>query len=86
MNFKTSILSHLDESEFSNLATIAIPVEKEDPIKYEPINAIYFPVKGSEIREINFLLTDELNNIINYTNGNLNFTLAFRTHNCGGLL
>ena len=79
--FKTDIINHIDQnSNFAPLAAIPIPVLRENPIIFEPIHPVYIPIKKMQIREINFLLTDELNTKLNLTNGNLNFTLGFRTN------
>ena len=80
MYFKTDIIDHNDQSNYSPLATIPIPVMRENPIIYEPYYPIYLPIKKFEVREINFLLTDEKNNKLNLTNGNLNFTLEFKSN------
>ena len=82
--FKVNIVEQNTSHILSSLATIPIPVHRESPVKYEPINPIWYPLKQHEIREIKIQLTDEKNTKLNLTNGNLNFTLGFRTANCEG--
>ena len=85
LNFKTNLIHHSEQSEYSTLASVPIPTNQQTPINYEPINPIYFQLKNREIREIKFLLTDGVHEKLNLTNGSVHFTLNFRTRDCDNI-
>ena len=80
MYFKTSIVENAEEGEYTTIASIPIPLERSTSIRYEPHTAIWYAVKNIDIREIPFIVTDEKKRFLNYTNGNINFSLSFRSN------
>ena len=80
--FKTNIIEQAQTGGFTTISSIPIPKEREDAIKYEPIRSNWYTLKNMEVREIDFILTDERNESLNYTGGNINVSLTFRTNTC----
>ena len=80
MYFKTNIIYSSDDnnSEHNTIASIPIPLNRTDSIRYEPINLIWHTLKTLNVREISFVISDEFKKLLNYTSGNINFSLNFR--------